>query len=129
MLLTLHLHPGEYAVCRLAPDTAVPAWTDGPGFSSVTRTADELSVICPAAHVPAGVKHEAGWRLLQLAGPFDFGAVGILHSVLTPLASAKISSLAVATFDTDYLLIKADKLDPALSALRAAGHTVRAERP
>jgi hypothetical protein len=127
--LVIHLHPGEYAVCRLAPDSAVPAWADGAGFSSVTRTADELSVVCLAAHVPAGVKHEAGWRLLQLVGPFDFGAVGILHSVLTPLASAKISSLAVATFDTDYLLIQSPNLAPALAALRAAGHTVREERP
>lgn len=125
MPLTLHLHPGEYAVCRLAPDAAVPAWTVGPGFCSVTRTADELSVICLTARVPSGVKCERGWRLLQLAGPFDFGAVGILHSVLTPLASAGVSSLAVATFDTDYLLIKAGKLDPALAAMRAAGHAIR----
>ena len=123
--LTLQLHSGEYAVCRLAPAVAVPSWSDGPGFSSITRTADELSIICLAARVPAGVKHEHGWRLLQLAGPFDFGAVGILHSVLTPLATAKISSLAVATFDTDYLLIKANALLPALAALRGAGHIVR----
>jgi len=129
MPLTLQLHPGEYAVCRLAPDTAVPAWADGPGFSSITRTADELSVICRAEAVPVDAKHERGWRLLQFAGPFDFGAIGILHSVLTPLASAGVSSLAVATFDTDYLLIKAASLDPALAALRAAGHTVREERP
>jgi hypothetical protein len=124
--LTLQLHPGEYAVCRLAPDAAVPAWAGGPGFSSITRTADELSVICPAARVPAVVQCERGWRLLQLAGPFDFDAVGILHSVLTPLASAGVSSLAVATFDTDHLLLKAGQLDPAVAALRAAGHTVRA---
>lgn len=123
--LTLQIHLGEYAVCRLAPDDAMPAWTVGPGFCSVTRTADELSVICLAARVPSGVKCERGWRLLQLAGPFDFGAVGILHSVLTPLASAGVSSLAVATFDTDYLLIKAGKLDPALAAMRAAGHAIR----
>lgn len=125
MPLTLHLHPGEYAVCRLAPEAAVPVWTVGPGFSSVTRTADELSIICLAARVPAGVKHERSWRLLQLAGPFDFGAIGILHSVLTPLASAGVSSLAVATFDTDYLLIKAGNLDPALAAMRAVGHAIR----
>jgi uncharacterized protein len=127
--LTLHLHPGEYAVCRLAPDAAVPAWTVGPGFSSVTRTADELSVICLAARVPSGVKSEGGWRLLQLVGPFAFGAVGILSSVLVPLAAAKVSSLAVATFDTDYLLIKAAGLAAAVAAIRAAGHTIREERP
>ena len=129
MPLTLQLHPGEYAVCRLAPEAAVPTWADGRGFCSITRTSDELSIICPAARVPAAVKHEDGWRLLQLAGPFDFGAVGILSSILAPLAAAKVSSLAVATFDTDYLLIKAKVLSPALAALRGAGHIVREEWP
>ena len=94
-------------------------------FSSVTRTADELSIMCPAAQVPAGVKHEAGWRLLKFSGPFDFGVVGILASVAAPLAAAGISSLAVATFATDYLLVKADRLDAAEQALTAAGHTIR----
>lgn len=116
-------------MCRLAPDAAVPAWAQAGGFCSLTRTADELSIICRAAAVPNDVKQERGWRLLQLAGPFDFGAVGILASVLQPLAAAKVSSLAVATFDTDYLLIKSANLAPASAALRAAGHTVRDERP
>lgn len=116
-------------MCRLAPDTAVPAWADGPGFCSITRTPEELSIICPAMRVPAGVKQERGWRLLQLVGPFDFGAVGILSSVLAPLAAAKVSSLAVATFDTDHLLIQTPGLAAALAAIRAAGHTIREERP
>jgi hypothetical protein len=124
MSLVLHLQPGEYAVGRLAPDAAVPAWADGPGFSSITRTADELSVICPATRVPAGVKHDRGWRLLKLAGPFEFTATGILSSVLEPLARAGLSSLAVASFDTDHVLVKADRLDAAALALQAAGHKV-----
>ncbi len=116
---------GQFAVCRLPASEPVPAWAGSAVFSSVTRTADELSVMCPAAQVPAGVKHEAGWRLLKFAGPFAFGLVGILASVAAPLAAAGISSLAVATFDTDYLLVKADRLDAVVQALTAAGHTVR----
>ena len=116
-------------MCRLAPDAALPAWAGGPGFSSITRTTEELSIICPAARVPAGMKQEPDWRLLQLVGPFDFGAVGILSSVLAPLAAAKVSALAVATFDTDYLLIKTPALAAALAAIRTAGHTIREERP
>ena len=125
MPLSLQLIPGKFAVCRLPASQPVPAWAGSSVFSSVTHTADELSVICPAAQVPAGVKHEAGWRLLKFAGPFDFGAVGILASVAAPLAAAAISSLAVATFDTDYLLVKADRLDAVEQVLTAAGHTVR----
>ena len=125
MPLTLQLIPGEFAVCRLPPDSSVPSWLGSGMFSSVTRTVDELSIICPANQVPAAVKHEAGWRLLKFQGPFDFGAVGVMASVTAPLAAARVSLLAVATFDTDYVLLKASQLDTALRALAAAGHTVR----
>ena len=125
MPLTLQLMPGEFAVCRLPPDSSVPSWLGSGMFSSVTRTVDELSIICPANQVPAAVKHEAGWRLLKFQGPFDFGAVGVMASVTAPLAAAHVSLLAVATFDTDYVLLKASQLDTALRALAAAGHTVR----
>jgi|CXWL01.1.fsa_nt_gi hypothetical protein len=122
--LTLQLEAGDFSVCRLSPSEPVPAWAGSGVFSSVTRTTEELSVICPSVQVPSGVKHEAGWRLLKLQGPFDFGAVGVLASVTGPLAAARVSLLAVATFDTDYVLVKTTQLDVALAALRAAGHQV-----
>ena len=122
--LVLQLVAGDFAVCRLPPAAPVPAWAGSAIFSSVTRTADELSVICPAAAVPAGIKAERDWRLLQVAGPLDFGAVGVLASLTAPLAQAGISLLAVATFDTDYVLVRAARLEDALRALEAAGHRV-----
>jgi hypothetical protein len=125
MPLTLQLIPGEFAVCRLAPGEPIPAWADSTVFSSVTRTADELSILCPAAQIPAGLKTESGWSLLKFAGPFDFGAVGILSSVTAPLAQAGISLLALGTFDTDYVLVKTARLEEALRTLEAAGHMVK----
>lgn len=122
--LKLELVTGGFAVCRLPPGEPVPAWADSGIFSSVTRTMDELSIICPAAQVPAGVKHEPGWRLLKFVGPFAFTETGILASVLAPLAAAQIGILATATFDTDYLFIKADQLDAAICTLENAGHAV-----
>ncbi len=124
MPLTLQLIPGEFAVCRLPATEPVPAWAGSAVFSSVTRTADELSILCPSAQVPAGVKHEAGWRLLKLQGPFAFTETGILAVALAPLATAKIGILATATFDTDYVLVKSAHLAEARHALEAAGHTV-----
>ena len=124
MPLTLQIIPGEFAVCRLPAAEPVPAWAGSGVFSSVTRTADELSILCPAAQVPAGVKHEAGWRLLKLQGPFAFTETGILAAVLAPLAAAKIGILATATFDTDYVLVKTGRLDEACRVLEATGHTV-----
>lgn len=123
MPLTLRLLPGEYAVARLAPDAPPPPWAAGtPGFSSITRTSAELSIICPAAAVPREIRHERDWLLLELAGPFPFEAVGVLSSVLEPLARARISCLAVATFDTDYILVKTATLEAARAALERAGH-------
>ncbi|HYC70498.1 MAG TPA: ACT domain-containing protein [Opitutaceae bacterium] len=123
MSLTLRIHAGEYAVCRLAPHDPPPSWvTQAAGFTSITRTADELSIVCAAGGVPAAVKHDGGWALLELVGPFPFEAVGILSSVLTPLAAARVSCLTIATHDTDYVLVKAGTLAAARAALERAGH-------
>ena len=123
-LLTLQLIPGEFAVCQLPPNEPVPAWAGTAPFSSITRTADELSVICAADWVPHGIKSDGGWQLFKLVGPFEFTAVGILTSVLAPLASAGLSTLAIATFDTDYLLVKSAQRDAAICTLETAGHCV-----
>lgn len=124
MPLVIQVLPGEFAIARLPADAPIPAWSDARSFSAVTRTADELSVLCPAAQVPADVKHEAGWRLLKLRGPFNFTETGILSSVLDPLAFSRISILAHSTFDTDYVLVKAAELEAAIRTLRNADHTI-----
>ena len=113
---------GHYAVCRLNPDAPVPTWAKGP-FVSVTATRDELSVVCPAERVPDGVQAERGWRVLQLVGPFAFDEVGVMASVAAPLAQAGISLLAMATYDTDYVLVREGACERAIATLRAAGHT------
>lgn len=114
--------PGNYAVCRLSPDVAVPGWAAGP-FLNITLTDDELAIICPAECVPADVRAERDWRVLKLVGPFPFTAVGVLASLATPLANAGISLLSVATYDTDYFLVKSAVYDDAIAVLVAAGHT------
>jgi len=123
--LALTLLEALLAVCRLDADAAVPAWaTVGPLFS-VTRIADELSIICPEECVPVGVRCEKGWRAFKLEGPFEFSEVGILSAVAAPLAEAGVGIFAVSTFDTDYLLVKEESLDPAAHALLGRGHEVR----
>jgi uncharacterized protein len=124
-VLTLTLSREQYAACRLAPRDAVPQWADTSGFSSITRTADELSILCRADAVPPGVPHQGGWRLFRIEGPFDFTAVGILLAAIQPLRDAGIPMLAVSTFDTDYLLVQELVVERAVGALAAAGHTVR----
>jgi hypothetical protein len=90
----------------------------------VTRTSDELSVVCPEKNVPGGVRSEGEWRVLVLEGSFEFSAVGVLASVAAPLAEAGVSIFALSTYDTDYVLVKEEGLDRAVSALRQRGHEV-----
>jgi hypothetical protein len=115
----LRLLPHRYAVCRLAADADVPA-----AFFSVTRTPDELSVVCAEEDVPEDTKSEGGWRIFQVAGPLEFSLTGVLAAIAAPLASASVSIFAISTFDTDYVLVKEENLARAVQALRGAGHRV-----
>jgi hypothetical protein len=123
--LRLSVLDERLAVCRLDPDSEVPAWATGAPFYCVTRTADELSVVCAEEHVPAGVTCERGWRALKFEGPLEFGLTGVLASVAVPLAESEVCILAIATYETDYVLVQESRLDLAAQTLRERGHEVR----
>jgi hypothetical protein len=120
----LDLLPEPLAICRLASDAPIPTWATARPFFTVSRTADELSVICPTGQVPAGISAKGGWRALKIRGPFDLTVVGILVAVAEPLAAEGVSILPVATYDTDYLLVREEQLAQAVEALARAGHRV-----
>jgi hypothetical protein len=115
---------GTFAICKLPPDAPVPPWAMGGELFSVTRTPDELSLVCRQEAVPEGVVCERGWRCLRVAGSMPFTLVGVLAALTAPLAQAGVSVFALSTFDTDYLLVKDVEFERAVSALRAAGHVV-----
>ena len=116
--LTVSLLPGLFAVCRLDPEQALPAWLDwSADLSSVTRTIDELSIVCPSDQVPGEVTAERDWRAFKVEGPLDFALVGILAKLSGALADASVSLFAISTYDTDYLLVREDKLAEAKRAL------------
>jgi hypothetical protein len=121
--LSISVLPDPLAVCRLSPTAAVPDWVSG-GFASITRTADELSIVCREETVPDGTATERGWRAFKVEGPIPFEWTGIAASLLAPLAEAEISVFVISTFDTDYLLVKAETLERAAETLRTAGHDV-----
>jgi hypothetical protein len=123
MRLSLEVFPQTLAVARLATEDPVPSWVRG-SFTSVTRTADELSIVCDAAAVPGDVRAERGWRVLRVAGPIAFETTGVAAALIAPLAAAQISVFLIATFDTDYLLLKAERFEESLGILRHAGHDV-----
>lgn len=122
--LTLRVLSGRFAVCRLPPGSPVPAPTGDEELWSVTRTPEEVSVVLPETSVQPGWKAETGFLALQVAGPLDFSLTGVLASIADPLAEAEISLFAIATFDTDYVLIRETDLGRAREALTAVGHSL-----
>ncbi len=125
--LQLSILPGRLAVCRLEKSSPLPAWAISADFFSLTRTADELSIVCPEALVPAEVQAEKGWRGLKVEGPLDFALTGILARLSGALAGAGISLFAIATYDTDYILVKETSLENAVEALLGSGCQVKRE--
>jgi len=120
---------GVFSILRLPADAVPPEWLTGEGFSSVTRTATELSIVCPTSAVPAenAHPHQPGWRMLRFEGPFEFSQTGILAAVAGPLAVAGIGIFVISTFDTDYLLVQAADFEAASAVVVEAGHELEAE--
>lgn len=121
--LTLELLSGRLAVCRLSPESPTPAWAAG-AVTSLTRTPNELSIVCAEEAAPPGVKAERGFRCLAVLGPLDFALTGVVASISAPLASAGVSIFVLSTFDTDLLLIRETHLAQAVAVLRGAGHRI-----
>jgi uncharacterized protein len=113
---------GPYAIVRIAPDAPVPDWATKGEFTSITRSADELSIVCPAANLPRDVDSPHHWICLKLEGPFPFSQTGVLLSFIEPLSNNDIPIFTIATYDTDYVLIQEEWAGTAISSLQAAGH-------
>lgn len=120
--LTLSILSDTVAICRLSKNATVPDWVWRGEFFSITRTTDELSIVCHQVSIPEDVRCEKDWRCLKVEGTLDFSLTGILAALAAPLAEAEISIFAISTFDTDYLLVKAHHLENAIKVLSAAGH-------
>ncbi len=131
--LVMEWIPGRFAVCRLPPDSEVPAWAGTAGalgprprrLLSVTRTDRELSVVAPEEAVPDGVQAERNWVAVRVAGVLDFSLVGVLARLTGALAGAGVPVAALSTYDTDILLVRADDARRSVEALATVADTSR----
>jgi uncharacterized protein len=114
----------KYAVCRLAAEDEIPDWVKKDNFYSITKTLEELSIVCFQGEVPEGVPCERDWKVLKIDAVLDFSLIGILSKVSKVLAEAGISIFAVSTYNTDYILIKDKDFEKAVKSLEVNGHTV-----
>ena len=100
----------------------MPDWLPASApFTSVTRTAGELSIVCAEAAVPHGVRSQGGYRALAVQGPIALDVVGLMARLARVLADAEVSIFPIATFDTDYVLVPEAALARAVAALREDG--------
>jgi hypothetical protein len=114
--------PGPYAVVRLAPDAPFPEWAKKGDFTSVTRSTEELSVVCRADNLPADVRSQHHWICYKLEGPFAFSLTGVLLSFIEPLSRNSVPIFAISTYDTDYVLVQEEYAGIARQALAEASH-------
>lgn len=123
-ILTMKLLNGKYGVCRLDKTQLIPTWAQNSDFFSITRTSDELSIVCSQDDIPDDIKYEKDWKILKIQGPLDFSLIGILSSISTILAQKGISIFAISTYDTDYILVKNKDIDNAIAALIAERYEI-----
>ncbi len=121
---SLSLMEGSFAICRLDKNAPIPDWAFAGEFFSVARTPDELSIVCPQTSVPEGADCETGWRCLKVESPFEFDLSGVISSIAAPLVEAGIGLFAVATQDSDYLMVKETDLEQTVLVLSRVGHRV-----
>jgi hypothetical protein len=116
---------GRFAICRLPSNAPTPSMSMTGAFVSITRTEDELSIVCPEGDLPHNARLEMGWICFKLRGPFPFNQTGVLAAFIDPLAQSGIPIFAISTFDTDYVLVKEEFAGMARQALDAAGHELQ----
>ncbi|CAG9614801.1 MULTISPECIES: ACT domain-containing protein [Bacillus] len=114
-----------FSVIKLPKTEEVPSWASKGELFSITRTNEELSIVCASSNVPDNILKdvEHDWKCIKVEGMLDFGLTGILSSLANPLADNNISIFAISTFNTDYLLVKLHSIEKAKSVLENAGHT------
>lgn len=126
---TLTLLPEELAICRLPPDAPVPDWAWYGPLQSISRTPEELSIVCAHDATPAngsrpGLHVDGPWRVFQVHGPFPFDVTGVVSALTAPLAEAGVGVFVLSTYDTDWVLVKEEAAQRATTALIRAGHEV-----
>jgi hypothetical protein len=114
----------NYKVCRLNAFEGVPEWALETPLSSVTRTAEELSIVCPDQVAPKELESEHEWKCLKIHGPLGFDEVGIISSLTKVLADVDISVFVLSTFETDYIMVKRLNIEKAAKALKDNGHEI-----
>jgi hypothetical protein len=123
--MNLELLDDKFAIHRFSPFARIPDEVFGEGFFGIVKTDEELSIVCRNSLVLNSERCDLGWSCIKVTGPLDLKAVGILANLSKVLAKARISIFVVSTYDTDYMLIPAEKTPEAVAAFDAEGYQLK----
>jgi uncharacterized protein len=123
--LTFVVTGGVFSLCSLGREDAIPSWALSSAFYAITKTSDELSVVCESHLVPADTKQDSNWRMLKIDAVLDLSLTGITSKFSAALANADVNLCVIATYETDYVLVKEEKLQTAITALQNAGFIIK----
>ena len=120
--------PGDYVIARLPASADIPrllrnAPSSG-GYVSITRTPQELSIVCLAELAPSDAEIDGTWRALYASGPIPFGLTGVIASFVAPLSAAEYAVFVISTFDGDVLMVQSAVYERARTLLLDAGHAL-----
>jgi hypothetical protein len=124
VVLHVIILPMRFTMCQLPLNKPIPDWVYASSFYSISKTTDELSVVCEEHLVKGEIKKSIGWKLLKINAELDLSLTGITAQFSTALAKAGVNLSVIATYNTDYILVEDFKLDVAIQALRGAGFEV-----
>jgi len=120
--LQFYLLNDKFSVNKLAQFAEIPAILARGEMVFVSRTDEELCIICPEFMAPNNVQQELGWRCIKIEGQFKLDEVGVMTSALMPLTEANVPAVSISTYNTDYLFVLEENLVNAVQALQKAGH-------
>ena len=112
----------ELTVCKVADISEIDMSAD---FYFIGKTDEELSLVCKTEDTPLNTTNrDDGWKGFRIQGILDFSLIGILSKLSGILAEHKIGIFAVSTYNTDYILVKEENYERALTVLASEGYTV-----
>ena len=114
--------PYGLTVCKVEDIYAVDMDSD---FYFLGKTDEEISLVCRTEDTPSlTIERDDGWRGFRIQGILDFSLIGILSKLSGILAEHEIGIFAVSTYNTDYILVKEENFERALSVLKSEGYVV-----
>ena len=121
--MNLKKYPYDLTVCKVADISDLDLSKE---FYFIGRTDEEISLVCKKEDTPTNTTEcDDGWKAFRIEGVLDFSLIGILSKISDILADNKIGIFAVSTYNTDYILVKAENCDKAMTVLGDAGYTVK----